>query len=442
MTKPRSAGRKTIRHQALVLLLWTIWAATAFAGGLPSGDPAALGMSGERLDKLHNRLQTYVDRGQLPGAVLLVARHGKVASLRAFGSLDVESRAVMRPDAIFRLASAAKIVASVALLTLWEEGRFSLRDPVADYLPEFARLTVADASGAAAPAKRPLLIRDLLRHTLGYGYGFDEARQLAYRKAGIMKPGPEVDWSHDMTLSEWAARLATIPLADEPGTRFEYGFGSDLAGLLIERVTGLPLDRAIEERVLAQLKMVDTGFVVPDHKIDRLTSIYRIEKGKIEALDRAERSPLRRRPKALSGGGGWDNLGNSGLLSTAPDFYRLLQMILNGGHLDGVRVLAPKTVEMMRQNQLADLEHPDSFWPGVGFGFGYAVLYDLGKFGDIGSPGAMWWAGTNNVHFWMDPREGLLGVLMVQVLPFPYLNLMEEVRRLTWQAIEKPSSAP
>jgi CubicO group peptidase (beta-lactamase class C family) len=397
-------------------------------------------MSGERLGKLHNRLQTYVDKGQLPGAVLLVARHGKVVSLRAFGSLDIESRAAMRPDAIFRLASAAKIVTSVALLTLHEEGRFSLRDPVADYLPELARLTVADASGAAAPAKRPLRIRDLLRHTSGYGYGFDGAQQVAYRKVGIMQPGPALDWSHDLTLSEWAARLATVPLADEPGTRFDYGFGSDLAGLLIERVTGLPLDRAIEERVLEPLKMVDTGFVVPDHKIDRLASIYRIEEGKVEALDRADRSPLRRRPKAPSGGGGWDNLGNGGLVSTAPDFCRLLQMILNGGRLDGIRVLAPKTVELMRENQLADLERPDSVWPGVGFGFGYAVLYDQGKFGEIGSPGAMWWAGSTNVHYWIDPREGLIGVLMVQVQPFPYLNVMGEVRNLTWQAIEKPSA--
>jgi CubicO group peptidase (beta-lactamase class C family) len=397
-------------------------------------------MSGERLGKLHNRLQTYVDKGQLPGAVLLVARHGKVVSLRAFGSLDIESRAAMRPDAIFRLASAAKIVTSVALLTLHEEGRFSLRDPVADYLPELARLTVADASGAAAPAKRPLRIRDLLRHTSGYGYGFDGAQQVAYRKVGIMQPGPALDWSHDLTLSEWAARLATVPLADEPGMRFDYGFGSDLAGLLIERVTGLPLDRAIEERVLEPLKMVDTGFVVPDHKIDRLASIYRIEEGKVEALDRADRSPLRRRPKAPSGGGGWDNLGNGGLVSTAPDFCRLLQMILNGGRLDGIRVLAPKTVELMRENQLADLERPDSVWPGVGFGFGYAVLYDQGKFGEIGSPGAMWWAGSTNVHYWIDPREGLIGVLMVQVQPFPYLNVMGEVRNLTWQAIEKPSA--
>jgi len=397
-------------------------------------------MSDERLGRLHNRLQTYVDKGQLPGAVLLVARHGKVVSLRVFGSLDIESRAAMRPDAIFRLASATKIVTSVALLTLHEEGRFSLRDSVADYLPELARPAVVDASGATAPAKRPLRIRDLLRHTSGYGYGFDGAQQMAYRKVGIMQPGPALDWSHDLTLSEWAARLATVPLADEPGTRFDYGFGSDLAGLLIERVTGLPLDRAIAERVLEPLKMVDTGFVVPDHKIDRLASIYRIEEGKVEALDRADRSPLRRRPKAPSGGGGWDNLGNGGLVSTAPDFCRLLQMILNGGRLDGIRVLAPKTVELMLENQLADLERPDSLWPGVGFGFGYAVLYDQGKFGEIGSPGAMWWAGSTNVHYWIDPREDLIGVLMVQVQPFPYLNVMGEARNLTWQAIEKPSA--
>jgi CubicO group peptidase (beta-lactamase class C family) len=342
----------------------------------------------------------------------------------------------MRPDAIFRLASATKIVTSVALLTLHDEGRVSLRDPVAPHLPELARLEVVSAAGGSVPAARPLVVRDLLRHTTGYGYGSDEARQALYRKAGIMRPGPDLDWSHEWTLSEWAARLAAVPLADEPGTRFDYGFGSDLAGLLIERLTGQPLDRAIAERVLEPLGMVDTGFVVPEQKLDRLASIYRIADGTVEALDRAVRSPLRRRPKALSGGGGWDNLGNSGLVSTAPDFHRLLQMILNGGQLDGVRVLSSKTVELMRHNQLAGLEDPDCFWPGVGFGFGYAVLYDLGKFGEIGSPGAMWWAGSTNVHYWLDPAEGMVGVLMVQVRPFGHLDLMDTVRRLTWQAVE------
>lgn len=230
-------------------MLCTIATARAFASGLPSADPAALGISSERLERLHNRLQAYIDGNQLPGAVLLAARHGRVATLRAFGSLDVESRAAMRPDGIFPLASASKIVTTVALLTVFEEGRLSLRDSVATHLPEFARLTVADASGAVVPAKRPLRIRDLLRHTSGHGYGFDENRQAVYRKAGIMQPGPELDWSHDFTLAEWAVRLAEIPLAAWHAIRLRFWLGSRR---LVDRATDRAAAQQRDRRARAQ----------------------------------------------------------------------------------------------------------------------------------------------------------------------------------------------
>lgn len=395
----------------------------------------ASGVDRAHLERLHAVLQESVGRGELPGAVLLIAHRGKIVSLRAFGLSDIETKRAMKPDSIFRMASATKILTSVALLRLYEQGRFGLRDAVSIYLPEFKNLTVQSGT-ALAPAKRTLTIRDLLRHTSGYGYGYEDPQQTAYRKAGILHPGEELNWSHNLTLAEWVAKLATVPLADEPGTKFDYGFSSDIIGYLIERLSGQPLDRFMEEQIFRLLQMNDTGFMVPVDKLDRLTSIYEIENGKARALDPASNSALRQRPRAFSGGGGWDNLGNNGLVSSAPDMFRFLQMLLNQGKLDGTSIISRKTVELMWQNQLSDLDVQDSMWPGVGFGFGYAFLYDSGKYGGVDSPGTIWWAGSTNVHYWVDPREQLIGVLMLQVRPFPYLDLMGKIRHLSFLALE------
>jgi CubicO group peptidase (beta-lactamase class C family) len=344
----------------------------------------------------------------------------------------------MKPDDLFRLASASKILTSAALLTLYEEGRFRLRDPVADFVPELKDLKLQAREGEVSVPERPLTIRDLLRHTSGYGYGFSEPQLSAYRRAGIVPsrgPGPDLDWSHRGTLSEWAARLATVPLADEPGTRFEYGLGSDIAGLLIERVSSQRLDRFLRERLFVPLGMKDTGFVVPDEKLDRLTTLYRAGERGLEALDRPETSEMRRTPKAFSGGGGWDNLGNGGLYSTAQDMLRFLQMLLDGGELEGTRVLSRKTIEMMFENQLAGLASPE-ISPGLGFGLGYAVVTEPARHGEVVSEGMIWWAGSTNVHYWLAPREGLIGLYFMQVLPFQHLDLLDRVRLLSLHALE------
>jgi CubicO group peptidase (beta-lactamase class C family) len=388
-----------------------------------------------RLERIERLIQERVDRGDLPGGVVLLARHGKVGLLRAFGSSDLESRRPMRPDDLFRLASATKILTSAALLTLYEEGRFRLRDPVSDYLPELKELKVQASDGSIRTAERQVTVRDLMRHTTGYGYGFREPQQSAYRAAGIMRPGPDPDWTHEGTLREWAVRLATVPLSDEPGTRFEYGFGSDLAGLLIERLSNQRLDRFLQERLFAPLRMHDTGFAVPEEKLDRLTSVYLAKDGGLEAIDRAPTSPLKVPPKAFSGGGGWDNLGNGGLVSTAPDILRFLQMLLNEGELDGVRVLSPSTVEMMFRNHLEGLPSPE-ISPGIGFGLGYAVVEKPGLVGEAVSEGMMWWAGSTNVHYWLDPKREFIGLYFMQVLPFGHLDMMELVRQLSVQALE------
>jgi CubicO group peptidase (beta-lactamase class C family) len=388
-----------------------------------------------RLERIERILQERVDRSELPGAVVLLARDGQVALHRSFGFRDLESKALLKPDDLFRLASATKILTSAALLTLYEEGRFRLRDPVSDYLPELKELKVQASDGSIRTAERQVTVRDLLRHTAGYGYGFREPQQSAYRAAGIMTPGPNPEWTHQGTLQEWAVRLATVPLADEPGTRFEYGFGSDLAGLLIERLSNQSLDRFLHERLFAPLRMHDTGFAVPDDELDRLTSLYRAKDGALEAIDRAPASPMRQLPKAFSGGGGWDNLGNGGLVSTAPDMLRFLQMLLNEGELDGARVLSPSTVEMMFRNHLAGLPSPE-ISPGIGFGLGYAVVEKPALVGEAVSEGMMWWAGSTNVHYWIDPKRGFIGLYFTQVLPFGHLDMMDLVRQLSVQALE------
>jgi len=305
------------------LLAGAAAASSGQAIDLPRAEPGTLGLVPARVQRVERLIQEHVDRGELPGAVLLLARRGKVAAFRAFGWADLESRRPMKPDDLFRLASATKIITSVALLTLYEEGKFALRDSLGDYLPELRNLTVQ------AP----------------------------------------------------------------------------------------------------------DGQIQPSEKLDRLTSVYLAQEGGLERLDRAETSPLRRQPKALSGGGGWDMLGNSGLVATAPDLFRFLQMLLNGGALEGVRVLSRSTVEMMRRNHLAGLAVPERS-PGVGFGFGYAVVDDVVKHGEAASPGMMWWAGSTNVHYWLDPREEFIGLYFTQVQPFPYLDLMDVVRRLSLQALE------
>jgi CubicO group peptidase (beta-lactamase class C family) len=390
-------------------------------------------INSDRLERIYDRLQKRVEAGELPGTVVLLAHKGKVVSLDAIGFSDVESRTALKTDSIFRLASETKIITAVALLILYEDGKVGLTDRVSDYLPQFKQLTVY---GSSEPAKNPLRIQDLLRHTSGYSYGYTDPQQSDYRKAEIMKPGPVMDWSHDMTLEEWGARLSTVPITEEPGTKFRYGLSSDILGLLIERVSGQRLDQFMKERIFEPLKMNSTGFVLAGEQLSRFTTIYEVQDRKMTALDTPRDTSFRVRPKALSGGGGWDNLGNGGLLSSASDMFQFLQMLLNGGELHGVRVLSRKSVELMMQNHLSGLVSEDSIWPGVGFGFGHAVLYDPARYGEVGSVGTIWWAGSTNVHFWMDPREELIGVLMMQVRPFPYLDIMDFVRNMSFHVLK------
>jgi CubicO group peptidase (beta-lactamase class C family) len=420
-------------------------AAFAFAGPAdPTPATAGAGIELSRqgtgfeaagLARIDQFIERHVADKRLPGAVLLLARRGQVAVLKAFGLADAQSGRPMATDSLFRMASASKIVTSAGLLSLYEEGRVGLGDAVSDYLPELRALNVRLADGSVKPATRRLSVRDLLRHTTGFGYGDDLQQRAAYQDAGLMPKGRDDDWTHDLTLAQWTARLATVLLTSEPGTRFEYGFGTDIAGALIERVSGLELDAFLEARIFGPLRMRDTGFVVRPASRARLTTLYRAGAEGFVVVDPAGSSLFAKRPRAWSGGGGWDMAGHGGVITTAGDYFRFLQMLLNGGELGGTRVLSRHTVDFMLRNQLAPLAAPERA-PGVGFGFGYAIVVDAARYGDVGSPGLLWWAGSTNTRYWMDPHEQLIGLYLSQVLPFPYLDLMGSVMRLSYHALE------
>jgi CubicO group peptidase (beta-lactamase class C family) len=282
-----------------------------------------------------------------------------------------------------------------------------------------------------------MTVRDLLRHTDGYGYGFSVAyRKELERKELIQRSGTDrLTWTHPWMLDEWTRRLSGVPMEAEPGTAFSYGFGHDILGALVERVAGERLDDFFQRRLLGPLGLEGTGFHFEPARLQRLTSFYRYQDGRLYRVETAAHSPYAGRPRALSGGGGWDNLGNGGLASTADEFARLLQMLLNSGELNGVRVLRRETVAEMFRNQLEGIGTGESFWPGAGFGFGFAVLFDPARFQRLGERGKAWWAGSTNVHYWMDPSLGLSAVLMTHVLPFGHAEVMDRVQRWTYRAL-------
>jgi CubicO group peptidase (beta-lactamase class C family) len=380
-------------------------------------------------------LRSHVRRGELPGVVAVLARRGRVAWSLTAGKGDIEADRPLTGDALFRIASMTKMVTIVAALSLYEEGRFQLTDPAARWLPELADVAVAGEGWTperpdqrtVAP-RSPITIRDLMRHTAGFTYGGGgHPVDALYRPAGLRS------WPGD--LAGFVRTLAGLPLAFQPGEGWEYGLSTDVLGRLVEVVAGEPLDRVFEERVFRPLDMRDTAFVVSDAALPRLTNVYLFDEGELKLLEAAHDSPLRERPPAFSGGGGWADLGSDGgLVSTARDYLRLLQMLLDGGRLGDVRVLGRKTVELMMTDHLDGI--PTWLGPGVGFGLGVAVLKDVGAAGELGSVGQVWWAGSDNTSFWIDPKERMIGLLMVQVRPFGHLDLMGRFAILAQQAID------
>ena len=368
---------------------------------LPFAAPEEVGLSRGRLQRLSDVLRGDIDRGFVPGAVALVARRGKVAHFEALGARDPAGGAPMHRDSLFRIYSMTKPIVSVAAMILWEEGRFLLGDPVAKYLPDFAGLEVAverDGKIERVPAERDITLQDLLRHTSGLTYEFrgNAPVQKMYMDAKIFR--------RNQTNAEQAATLARLPLMYQPGTRWEYSRSTDVLGRVIEVMTGETLGEVLAERILKPLGMADTDFFVPAAKHQRLAEAFAKDPETGLGVQLLE---VREKPSFESGGGG--------LVSTAMDYARFLQMMLNGGTLDGSRLLSRKTVEYMTADHLGGMPGtPDLLIPGYGFGLGFAVRLQPGLAQVPGSTGQYYWGGLAGTTFWVDPAEQLFAVLLIQ----------------------------
>jgi CubicO group peptidase (beta-lactamase class C family) len=368
---------------------------------LPLAVPEEIGLSSARLARLGAVMRSEIERGRVPGAVALIARRGRLGLFESFGQRDAANGAPMAKDAIFRIYSMTKPITSVAAMMLWEEGRFLLSDPVANYLPEFSAMTVAVERGAEierVPAERAITIQDLLRHTSGLTYEF--------RGAGAVQKmymGAKV-FSRAQSSADQVATLGKMPLLHQPGTRWEYSRSTDVVGRLVEVLSGQPLGVFFERHILAPLGMVDTAFHVPQRHHSRLAEAFTQDPDSGAAVRLLE---VRDAPNFESGGGG--------LVSTASDYARFLQMLLNGGTLDGPRLLSRKTIELMTADHLGPITGAaDLLLPGHGFGLGFAVRLHAGIAYVPGSIGQYFWGGLAGTTFWVDPAEQLLALLLIQ----------------------------
>ena len=405
--------------------IWLIAAAFLQAASLPKARPSEVGLSAERLDRLTQVMQGYIEGGKIVGMVTLIARNGRVAYLHPFGKLDLRG-ADMPADGIFRIASQTKAVTSVAVMILQEEGKLLLDDPISRYIPEYANARVAVPSEdkktkgySTVPAKRRITIRDLLTHTSGISYGDGLAKD-EYLAAGIQ------GWYlADKTepIGEIVKKLAALPFDAQPGERWVYGYNTDILGYLVERVSGMTLADFFAKEITGPLGMTDTHFFLPEEKVGRFTSVYGVDgKGGLKLMEDSRDNFYVKGPRVCYAGG-------AGLLSTAEDYARFLLMLQGGGKLGSTRILSPNSVELMTVDHVGDLYNPG------GFGLGFWVTERLGRDGQPGSVDSFGWGGAYHTTYWVDPAEKLVAVLMTQLMPAGNSDLHDRFRVMVYQAI-------
>lgn len=415
-----------------LVLSTAICAYTASAAStLPLASPEEVGLSQDRLDRISAIIQNDVDTHEISGASAMIIRKGKIAYYENFGYADREARTPMTEDSLFRIYSMSKPITSVALMMLFEEGKFFLDDPVKMYIPELGNLQVVtdnsdetagsvfnlpeddpEASPPPSPAKvtvetepsrRDMTVRDLMRHTAGLTYGFFGGTSVdkMYQANGVLLT--------DKNLADMVTKLGKTPLLFHPGEKWHYSVSVDVMGRLVEVLSGQTFDVFLAERIFEPLGMIDTGFYAPEEKLDRLTKLYSPKEGRgIEPAMPLFSRNFVRKPALFSGGGG--------LISTTHDYARFSQMLLNGGHLDGERILSRKTIELMTKNHIQHIDNGQTS-PGYGFGLGFAVALDRGQSGSPATEGEYNWGGAAGTRFWIDPEEELIGIYMVQILP-------------------------
>ncbi len=396
----------------------------AAALDLETVDPAEVGISAERLERLDAGMQRMVDEGKLAGVVTLLARHGKLVYADAVGKQNVETGVPMTRDSIFRIYSMSKPITGVALMMLYEEGAFRLNDPVSKYIPGFVNLKVhvGDTAGGSPKledANRSMTMAELMSHSGGLGYGLGAANHVdrLYREHRVLNA--------DASLQTMIDKLSTLPLLAQPGTRWYYSIGVDVQGYLVEQLSSMPFPEFLQERVFDPLGMVDTAFYVPTEKLDRVALIYGADEN--SHLEEADMGRTRTSMPAGPSGGG-------GLWGTADDYLRFTQMLLNGGELDGVRLLAPRTVEMMRTNYLSAKALP-TMRAGTGFGLDFAVVHDPAATGEPYATGSYFWGGAAGTWFWIDPVTDLTFVGMIQHLGASVQEVQGLSRNLVYQAV-------
>ncbi len=403
----------------------------AVGQGIRSVPPNGTGLSSERLDRIGAVMNDHVAKGHIAGAIGLIARRGKVGYFETYGFQDKEAGVAMRKDSIFRMYSMTKPITGVAVMILYEEGKFYLTDPVSKYLPELANMKVAvvetdprtgKKTRYSVPAQREITILDLLRHTSGIDYAGPEDLEgkRIYEKLGTN--------SVDQTIGEMVKKIGQAPLVHQPGTMWEYGLSMDVLARLVEAVSGQPYDKFLEQRIFKPLGMVDTGYTVPQEKANRFSKLYAPAEGWTIKANTTPAQTSYLKPAVNFGGG-------SQSVSTAADYLRFCQMLLNGGELDGVRILSRKTVELMTADHLGDMPRGGLLATGYGFGFTMAVSHGAGKTGVIGSEGEYFWGGAAGTRFWIDPKEQMIGIFMIQILPHTNLTYGSQFRQLAYQAI-------
>jgi CubicO group peptidase (beta-lactamase class C family) len=402
---------------ALALTVLTL-ASPSAAQHLPWAEPESVGMSSEGFDRLDATMQRYIDSNMVAGTVTLVARQGKIVHLKALGQRYIEGNEAMPTDAIFVIMSMTKPIVSAALMMLYEEGYFLLDDPISKYMPEYAEkqvLVETEGGMTRAPADRSITFRHVLTHTAGVDPSrsslSEQERELAGRKA---------------TLEETIVARASLPLAFHPGDQWRYGSSTDYVALLVERISGQRLDQFLQERIFDPLGMVDTHYNVPDSKIDRISAVYD-PSGPGRTIE-LRSAPGPDRPTQYFGG-------VAGLSSTAADYFRFSQMILNGGELEGVRLLGPTTINQMITNHTGDLPIYIKGADAYGFGLGFSMVTDPAKSRQALTPGTFGWGGAWGTVFWIDPIEQLITIMMVQVSRYSHLNIRQDVANMAQQAI-------
>ena len=416
----------------------TLGTATALAQGPPTADPSAVGLSAERLGRVDALIEGAIADDQIAGAVALIARDGRVAHLSAYGMADIDDGETMQTDTIFRFASMTKPITSLAVMMLYEEGHFLLNEPVSRFIPELANPSMLSTKGSGiVPAGSEISIHDLLTHTSGLSYGFlaqgagpaELARR--YVEAGVSDGLVQTDG----VIADLPGRLSQAPLLFEPGTQYAYSLSIDVLGRLVEVVSGMTLAEFFETRIFEPLGMDDTAFFIDaETAAERLASVYTT--GEDGSLVETGPEPIELGTLRYSASFHYDGpqtyfSGGAGLVSTASDYARFLQLMLNGGALDGERLVSPKTVEFMTRNQIGDLDVS----PGVKFGLGFAVIEDPGQVGETQSAGNYYWGGFFNTSFFVDPGERMFAILLTQRFPGDQTNVRDKFVSAVYQAL-------